>query len=165
MDQVNFLHGEIEVLKAEHQITGASVVAHWTIRRVQPLQRRVHLAFEYTGEEDPTRYSREKISEDDLEVRVAALLKTVEWRPSLSGAFRAGRRPWEVLLLLVDCSFKLSIFLLSSRVDLISFVQINPENYQSRPLLPEDVPVAHTDASVDLTPFVLHLGLIVLLDP
>ena len=90
MDRVNFLLGEIEKLKADHQITGASVVAHWTIRRVQPLQRRVHLAFEYTGEEDPTRYSREKISEDDLEVRVAALLKNVEWRPSLSGAFRAG---------------------------------------------------------------------------
>ena len=70
----------------------------------------VHLAFEYTGEEDPTRYAREKISEDDLEVRVAALLKNVEWRPSLSGAFRAGRHPWEVLLRLVDCSFKLSIF-------------------------------------------------------
>ena len=51
---MNFLLGEIEVLKAEHQITGASVVAHWTIHRVQPLQRRVHLAFEYTGEEDPT---------------------------------------------------------------------------------------------------------------
>ena len=33
-DQVNFLLGEIEVLKAEHEITGASVVAHWTIRRV-----------------------------------------------------------------------------------------------------------------------------------
>ena len=96
-DQVNFLLGEIEEVKAEHQITGASVVAHWTIRRVQPLQRRVHLAFEYVGEEDPTRYTREKISEDDLEVRVAALLKNVDWRPNLSGAFRAGRRPREVL--------------------------------------------------------------------
>ena len=95
-DQVNFLLGEIEVLKAEHQIIGASVVAHWTIRRVQPLQRRVHLAFEYTGEEDPTRYTREKISEDDLEARVTTLLKNVDWRPSLSGAFRAGWRPREV---------------------------------------------------------------------
>ena len=96
MDQVNFLLGEIEKLKADHQITGASVVAHWTIRRVQPLQRRVHLAFEYTGEKDPTHYSREKISVDDLEIRVTALLKNVEWRPSLSGAFRTGRRPREV---------------------------------------------------------------------
>jgi len=53
-----------EGLKADHQITGASVVAHWTIRRVQPLQRRVHLSIEYTGEEDPTRYTREKITVD-----------------------------------------------------------------------------------------------------
>ena len=32
----------------------------------------------------------------------------------------------------------------SSRVDLVSFVQINPENYQSRPPLLEDVSLAHT---------------------
>ena len=74
---MNCLLREIEVLKMEHQVTGASVVAHWTIRRVQPLQRRVHLAFEYTGEEDPTRYAWEKIFEDDLENQVAALLKNI----------------------------------------------------------------------------------------
>ena len=78
LDQVNFLLGEIERLKADHQITGVSVVAHWSLRRVQLLQRRVHLAFEYTGEEDPARYTWEKISEDDLEGRVAALLKNVD---------------------------------------------------------------------------------------
>ena len=50
------------------------------------------------GEEDPTQYAREKISEDDLENRVAVLLKNINWRPSLSGAFRADRRPREVLL-------------------------------------------------------------------
>ena len=61
------------------------MVAHWTIRRVQPLQRRVHLAFEYTGEEDPTRYTREKIFEDNLEGQVAALLKNVDCRPSRFG--------------------------------------------------------------------------------
>ena len=71
---------------------------------------RVHLAFEYTGEEDPTRYTREKISEDDLEDQVAALLKNVDWRPCLSGAFRAGRRPREVLLRVVDYSFESSTF-------------------------------------------------------
>ena len=150
-------------MKAEHQITGASVVAHWTIRRVQPLQRRVHLAFEYTGEEDPTRYTREKISEDDLEVRVAALLKNVGWRPSPSGAFRAGRLPREVLLRVVDCSLS-RVLLSSSRVDLVSFVQINPENYQSRTPLPEDVPLAHTDSSVNLTTFALLFCLIELLN-
>ena len=136
-------------MKADHQITGASVVAH-----CMPLQWRVHLAFEYTGEEDPTRYTREKISEDDLENRVAAVLKNVDWRPSLSGAFRAGRRSREVLLRVVGFSSN-QVLLSSSRVDLVSFVQINPQNYQSRPPLSEDVPLAHTDSSVDLTSFVL----------
>ena len=68
------------------------------------MQRRVHLAFEYTGEEDPTRYTREKISEDELEDRVGVLLKNIDWRPSLSGAFRADRCPREVLLRVVDRS-------------------------------------------------------------
>jgi len=98
VDQVNFLLGEIERLKTDHQITGVSVIAHWSLRRVQPLQRRVHLAYQYTGEEDPTRYTLEKISVDELEGRVAALLKNINWRPSFSGAFRADRRPREVLL-------------------------------------------------------------------
>ena len=74
------------------------------IQRVQPLQRRVHLAFEYTGEEDPTRYTWEKISEDELEDRVGVLLRNIDWRPSLSGAFRADRCPREVLLRVVDRS-------------------------------------------------------------
>ena len=38
----------------------------------------------------------------------------------------------------------------------MSFVQINPENYQSRPPLPEDVPLAYTDSSVHLTSFALY---------
>ena len=112
MDQVNFLLGEIERLKADQQITGVSVVAYWSLRRVQPLQQRVHLAYQYTGEEDPTRYTRDKISEDELQDRVAVLLKNIDWRPSLSGAFRADRRPREVLLRAVDCS--LNRVLLSS---------------------------------------------------
>ena len=97
------------------------MVAHWSLRRVQLLQRQVHLTFEYTDEEDPTRYTREKIFEDELECQVAALLKNIDWRPSLSGAFRASRCPREVLLRVVDCSLN-RVLLPSSRVDLVSFV-------------------------------------------
>ena len=43
-------------------------------------------------------------------------------------------------------------------------MQINPENYQSRPPLPEDVPLAHTDSSVHLTSFALYSGLELPLD-
>ena len=46
----------------------------------------------------------------------------------------------------------------------MSFVQINPENYQSRPPLPEGAPLAHTDSSVNLTTFSLLFCLIELLD-
>ena len=44
-------------------------------------------------------------------------------------------------------------------------MQINPENYQSRPPLPEDVPLAHTDSSVHLTSVVLYSDLKLPLDP
>ena len=53
----------------------------------------------------------------------------------------------------------------STRVDLVSFVQINPENYESRPPLPEVVPEAHTDSSVHLTTFTLLFCCIELLNP
>ena len=76
-DQVNFLLGEIERLKADHQVCGASVIASWSMRRVQPLQRRAHLGFQYTGGADPSCYSRSKITEDDLKDRVLGLLKNV----------------------------------------------------------------------------------------
>jgi len=38
-------------------------------------------------------------------------------------------------------------------------MQINPKNYQSRPPLPEDMPLVHTDSSVHLTSFALYLKL------
>ena len=109
-DQVNFLFGEIERLKADHQITGASVIVHWILRRVQPLQQRVHLGFQYTREEDPTRYTRAKISKDELKDRVAGLLKNVVRKSSLSRMLRAGRRPREELLRVVDCSLNQVLF-------------------------------------------------------
>jgi len=86
-DQVNFLLGEIERLKADHRITGASVIVHWTLWRIQPLQRRVHLGFQYTGEEDPTRYTHAMISEADLKGRVDRSLKNAVWKPSISGRY------------------------------------------------------------------------------
>ena len=153
VDQVNFLLREIERLKVDHQITGTSMIVHWTLRRIQPLQRQVHLGFQYTGEEDPTRYTRAKISEANLKGRVDRLLKNAVWKPSISGMFRSGRHPREILLRVVDCSLN-RVLLPSSRVDQVS-VQINPKNYQSRPPLPEVAPKAHTDSSVPLTTFAL----------
>ena len=56
------------------------------------------------GEKDPTRYTQAKISEAELRDRVARLLKNVAWKPSVPRTFRAGRRPREVLLRVVDHS-------------------------------------------------------------
>ena len=53
----------------------------------------------------------------------------------------------------------------STRVDLVSFVQINPENYQSRPSLPKVMPEAHIDSSVHLTTFALLFCSIELSNP
>ena len=81
----------------DHQICGASVIAHWSMRRIQPLQRRVHLGFQDTGGVDPSCYSRSKITEDDLKDRVLGLLKNVAGTANVAWTFNAGRRPREVL--------------------------------------------------------------------
>ena len=96
-DQVNFLLGEIERLKVDHQICGASVIAHWSMHRIQPLQRRINLGFQYTGEADPSCYTRTKITEDELKDRVLGLLKNVPGMANVAGTFSAGKRPREVL--------------------------------------------------------------------
>ena len=96
-NEVNFLLGKIERLKADHQICGASVIAYWSMRRIQPLQRRVNLGFQYTGEADPSRYTRTKIAEDDLKDRVLELLKNVPGTANISETSNAVRHPREVL--------------------------------------------------------------------
>ena len=91
------------------------------------------------------------------------MLKNVVGTANIAGTFSAGRRPREVLLRVVDCSLN-RVLLSSGRVDLVTFMQINPANYQSRPPLSEVVPEAHTDSSVHLTTFALLFCSIELLD-
>jgi hypothetical protein len=100
-DKVNFLLGEIERLKADHQICGAFVIAHWSMCRIQSLQRRANLGFQYTREANPSRYTRTKITEDELMDRVLELLKNVPGTANVAGTFSAVRRPREVLFRVV----------------------------------------------------------------
>lgn len=79
----------------------------------------MHLGFQFIGEKDPTRFTRDKISHADITRRVDRLLKDVVGAPNIGGTFRAGKRPRE----------------------------INPENYQSTPPLPKVVPGAQADSS------------------
>jgi hypothetical protein len=97
VDQVNFLLGKIDLLKKNHKISRASVVAHWSLRRVQLLQQRLHLGFQFTGEKDPTRFTRDKISHVDLKRRIDRPLKDVVGEPKIGGTFKAGRQPRELL--------------------------------------------------------------------
>ena len=90
--QINFLLGEIDLLKKDHQISGASVIAH------RSDQQRVNLGFQFIGEKDPTRYTQFRISHDDLKHRVNRLLKNVAGEAKIGGTFRARRRPREVSL-------------------------------------------------------------------
>ena len=71
------------------------------MRRVQPLQRRVNLGFQYAEETDSSRYTRTKITEDDLKDRVLELLKNVPEMANVVGIFSTVRRPWEVLFRVV----------------------------------------------------------------
>ena len=51
---------------------------------------------------DPSRFSRSKITEDDLKDRVLGLLKNVAGTANIAGTFSASRRPREVLFRVVD---------------------------------------------------------------
>ena len=70
--------------------------------RIQPLQRRVHIGFQYEGDMNPSRYTRIKITEDDLKDRVLGLLKNMPETANVGGTFSASRRPREVLLRVAD---------------------------------------------------------------
>jgi hypothetical protein len=51
---------------------------------------------------NPSRYTRIKITEDDLKDRVLGLLKNVPETANVAGTFSASRRPREVLLRVAD---------------------------------------------------------------
>jgi hypothetical protein len=42
------------------------VTAHWLARRVVPLKKQVHPAWEYSGAEDPTQKTKMKITPEHL---------------------------------------------------------------------------------------------------
>ena len=84
------------------------------------------------------------------------LLKNVAGTTNISGTFSAGRRPREVLF--SSSRLKCSSSTFCRVLELIQYLscRLISKNYQSRPPLPEDVPLAHTDSSVPLTSFVLY---------
>jgi hypothetical protein len=103
MDQVEELLETIEAHKLMG-VTGASVMFSFFKRRVQPIQQRHNLGFEYTGTEDPFRLCVEELSDDATLLRVRRVLLDVEAVPYVPGLFSARNppKPVSIRLLFVE---------------------------------------------------------------
>jgi hypothetical protein len=88
MDQVNEL---LELIAAHKEmgVTGASVMLSFFKRRIQPIQQRHTLGFEYMGTEDPSRMCAEELGDDAALVRVKGILLDVETVPYAAAGFTA----------------------------------------------------------------------------
>jgi hypothetical protein len=69
MDQVNQL---LAIITAHKEIgaTGASVMFSFFKHRIQPIQQRHTLGFEYIGAEDPSQMCAEELTDDAALIRV-----------------------------------------------------------------------------------------------
>ena len=74
-------------------LTGEAVVFDWMKRRIQPLQAREMLGFQYQGTTDSSRYSKEEISDDIAFSRVQRLLRNVKKIPVVLDAFSVVNPP------------------------------------------------------------------------
>jgi hypothetical protein len=100
MDQVEELREIIEANKLMGVI-GASVMFSFFKRRVQPIQQRHKLGFEYTGAEDPSRMCAEELSDDAALLRVKRVLLDVDAVPYIPGLFSAQNPPKPVSIRLL----------------------------------------------------------------
>ena len=83
-------------------LTGEAVVFDWVRRRIQPLRARETFGFQYQGTSDPSRYSKEEISDDVAFSRVQRLLRNVKKVPIVPDTFSAANPPKQVLIRVVD---------------------------------------------------------------
>jgi hypothetical protein len=73
MVQVERLLKEIADLSAQ-KLTGAAVALSFCKRLMQPIQERVHPAYEYWGHQDPTRGQERKVPREEIANRVARIM-------------------------------------------------------------------------------------------
>ncbi|KAK1679706.1 hypothetical protein QYE76_040554 [Lolium multiflorum] len=59
----------------EEGLTGKDLTMSWFTKRIQPLQHRDRLMFQYTGRDDPMRASKENLSADAIDKRIRLLIK------------------------------------------------------------------------------------------
>jgi hypothetical protein len=88
MDQVEELLDTIAAYK-EMGVTGASVMFSFFKRRVQPIQQRHILGFEYMGAEDPSRMCEDELMDEAALHRVGRVLLDVDAVPYIPQLFTA----------------------------------------------------------------------------
>jgi hypothetical protein len=98
MDQVNEL---LELIAAHKEtgVPGASVMLSFFKRRIQPIQQRHTLGFEYMGTEDPSRMCAEELGDDAALVHIKRILLDAETVPYVPTGFTAQNQPVSVRLL------------------------------------------------------------------
>ena len=94
--QISELLAWIAILR-QNMLTGETVMFDWMRRRIQPMQARESLGFQYQGTTDPLRYSMEEISDDVVFSRIQRLLKNVNRIPVVPGTFSTANPPKQVL--------------------------------------------------------------------
>jgi hypothetical protein len=106
MDQVEEL---LEIIEANKLmgVTGSSVMFSFFKRRVQPIQQRHKLGFEYTGAEDLSRMCAEELSDDAALLRVKRVLLDVDAVPYVPELFPTRNPPIPVSIRLLFVEDKL----------------------------------------------------------
>ena len=95
MGEVQELVGRIQQLKVMN-VVAASVVISWLQRRIQPLQKRDRLGFEYLGDKDPSHLSSEPLAGGDALKTVQRVLLDVTSIPYVPKLFCANNPPKQV---------------------------------------------------------------------
>jgi hypothetical protein len=108
MDQVDELLAIIAAHK-EIGVTGASIMFSFFKRRIQSIQQRHTLGFEYIGAEDPFRMCAEELTDDAALIRVKRMLLDVNAVPYVSELFSAQNPPKPVSVRLLWNKFCFSV--------------------------------------------------------
>ena len=82
----------IAVLK-NNGVTGARVAFSWLGRQIQSLQKRCHAGFEYSGLDDPSRFSSEVIHPNEAMAILNDLFEGVDSVPELPKLYRRKHLP------------------------------------------------------------------------
>jgi hypothetical protein len=106
MNQVEELLDIIATHK-EMEVTGASVMFSFFKRRVQPIQQRHILGFEYKGAKDPSRMCTEELTDEAALIWVRRVLLDVDAVPYVPQLFSSQNPPKLVSIRLLYVENKL----------------------------------------------------------